>query len=216
MQQLCQKHSQLSNLLKRVALTLLIVAVGECVYGQFKNNDWYISPKISFADYSNKNDWNGYSIQKVPPISLSVEKGVTDYLSAGALLGISRDKYVNDTLSSNVHRYSEFAFGGVANLHFAGWIEKWSNYNIFLGDWDFYAGLSVLMNWEGAKETDVWNAELQKYESNNSSDFSFSVRPLIGVRYFVNDNFCMLLEVGEGNMGLVTTGITFRIPSHYY
>ncbi len=199
-----------------ILLVFFIVSIGGDVLGQFSNKDWYLSPKISFADYSNRHDWDGYSIQKVPPISFVVEKGVTDFLSVGGLMGISRDKYVNDTLSSNVHRYSEFALGAVSNIHFAGWIEKWTNYQVFLGDWDFYAGLSLLMNWNGAKETDVWNEELQELKSSKSTDFSFNVQPLVGVRYFVSDNFCMLLEVGPGNMGFVTTGITFRIPSQYY
>ncbi len=216
MQQQCQKHKHLSSVIKRFILILLVAAVGEAVYGQFSNKDWYISPKISFADYSNRHDWDGYSIQKVPPISVALEKGLTDYLSAGALMGFSRDKYRNDTLATNVHRYSEFAFGGVANIHFAGWIEKWSNYKVFLGDWDFYAGLSLLMKWKNASEDDVWNEELQQLQSSKTSDFNFSVSPLVGVRYFVNDNFCMLFEVGPGNMGFVTTGITFRIPSQHY
>jgi hypothetical protein len=216
MQQQCLKHNDLRRVVKRIALLSLIAVIGSNVFGQFSNKDWYLSPKISFADYSNRHDWDGYSIQKVPPISFAVEKGVTDFLSVGGLMGISRDKYVNDTLSSNVHRYSEFAIGALSNIHFAGWIEKWTNYKVFLGDWDFYAGLSLMMEWSNSKETDVWKEELQQLESSKNTTFSFRAKPMVGVRYFVNDNFCMLLEVGHGNMGLVTTGITFRIPSQYY
>ena len=165
MQQQCQKHNYLRRVIQRWVLLSAIAMLVSNVFGQFSNEDWYLSPKISFADYSNRHDWDGYSIQKVPPISFSAEKGVTDFLSVGGLIGISRDRYVNDTLSSNVHRYSEFALGAVSNIHFAGWIEKWTNYKVFLGDWDFYAGLSVLMNWRNAKETDVWNDELKQLES---------------------------------------------------
>jgi len=200
----------------RYVFVLLLVVFCVNVKAQFKKGDWYISPKISFADYSDRNDWNGYSITKIPPVSMAVEKGFTDYLSAGGMLGFSRDKFVNDTLSSNAHRYSEFAVGGMANIHFAGWIEKWTNYAVFLGDWDFYAGVNLLFNWKGTEETDVWNVDLNEFEQNKATSFNAKVRPLIGVRYFVNDNFCMLLELGHGNMGLVTTGITFRIPERNY
>ena len=200
---------------KSLFISLLLV----CCLGleaQFSNKDIYISPKISFADYSDRNDWDGYSIHKVPPISLTVEKGVTDFLSVGALIGYSRDKYVNDTLSSNKHIYSDFVLGSVTNVHFAGWIEEWTNYKVFLGDWDLYAGMGLLFKWQNGEANDVWKEELNQLESSNSSSFDIKFRPLVGVRYFVNDNFCMLVEVGHGNMGLVTTGITFRIPHDRY
>jgi hypothetical protein len=193
---------------------LLVCFIG--VKAQFSNKDIYISPKISFADYSDRNDWNGYSIHKVPPISLTVERGVTDFLSVGALVGYSRDKYVNDTLSSNRHVYSDFSLGTVTNVHFAGWIEEWTNYKVFLGDWDFYAGLGLLFKWQNGEDNNVWNDELKQFESNKSSSFNMKLRPLVGVRYFVTDNFCMLVEVGHGNLGLVTTGITLRIPNNNY
>ena len=198
--------------MRHVLLLVVLVSVCGNAAGQFKNKDWYISPKISFADYSDRQDWNGYSITKIPPVSLVLERGISDFLSVGAMLGYNRSKFANDTLSSNTYRYSDFALGGLANVHFAGWIEKWTNYSVFLGDWDFYAGLSLLLKWNGSKETDVWNSELQLFEQNKNNSFAVKMSPLVGVRYFVSDNFCMLLEVGHGNMGLVTTGITFRIP----
>ncbi len=199
--------------------TLLVVFLLVFCFGvkaQFSNRDIYISPKISFADYSDRHDWDGYSIRKVPPISLAVEKGLEDFVSVGAMMGYNRDRYVNDTLSSNTHIYSDFVMGGLANVHFAGWIEEWTNYKVFLGDWDFYAGLSLLFKWKSREDNDVWNEELSVFESSKRSSFDMKVRPTIGVRYFVSDNFCMLLEIGNGNMGVVTTGITFRIPRDDY
>ncbi|MCT4587962.1 MAG: porin family protein [Carboxylicivirga sp.] len=202
-------------MMRRVVLFLFIVSIYQVASAQFRNKDWYITPKISFADYSNRNDWNGYSINKIPPISVSVEKGVTDFLSIGALAGFNSDKYENDTLSTNVHKYSDFAVGAIANVHFAGWIEKWSNYSIYLGDWDIYAGLGTLFKWSSTDETDVWNKELKELQDFSESSFNVKIRPLVGVRYFLNDNITMLVEVGHGNLGLFTTGLTFRIPHAY-
>jgi len=203
-------------MIRKVFLLCVVVLVCESVSGQFKNKDWYISPKISFADYSDRNDWDGYSIKKIPPVSVALEKGVTDFLSVGAMLGYNRNKYVNDTLSTNTYRYSNMVFGGLASVHFAGWIEEWTNYSVFLGDWDFYAGLGVLCKWKNKKETDVWNTDLNAFEQNTNRSFEVKMKPIVGVRYFVTDNFCMLVEVGHGNIGLVTTGITFRLPHHEY
>lgn len=202
--------------MRKTLVIVLLLNSSLWVSGQFSNKDIYISPKISFADYSDRHDWDGYSIHKVPPISLSIEKGVADFLSVGAMIGYSRDKYVNDTLSGNTHIYSDFVLGNIANIHFAGWIEEWTNYKVFLGDWDFYAGIGVLFQWKNREDNEVWNEELNNYESQKRNSFDMRIRPVIGVRYFVTDNFCMLVEVGEGNIGLVTTGITFRIPHDNY
>lgn len=216
MQLLSLKHNLKLGMVRKVLFIILLLSSCFWASGQFSNKDIYISPKISFADYSDRHDWDGYSIHKVPPISLSVEKGVTDFLSVGALVGYNRDKYVNDTLSLNSHIYSDFVLGNVVNIHFAGWIEEWTNYKVFLGDWDFYAGLGVLFQWQNREDNEVWNETLSEFESTKRNSFEMRVRPIVGVRYFVTDNFSMLLEVGNGNIGLVTTGITFRIPRDDY
>ena len=202
-------------MIQKALIALVLLVIGSQSFAQFKNKDWYISPKISFADYSDRHDWEGYSISKIPPVSVAVERGVTDFLSVGALVGFNNEKYVNDTLSSNVHKYSDFAIGALANVHFAGWIEEWSNYSIFLGDWDIYAGMSVLMKWSKTDEQNMWQEDLQAFTNNEASSFKTVVRPLVGVRYFLNDNVTMLLEVGNGNLGIVTTGISLRIPHAY-
>ena len=105
---------------------------------QYKAKSWLFSTKISFADYSDKNDWDGYSIRKIPPIAFSLEKGVNDFFSAGGYVGYYGNKYTNDTLSINEMRDNTFALGVTGSVHYAHWIEELSNYKIFLGDFDFY------------------------------------------------------------------------------
>lgn len=188
----------------------ILLLIGWNATAQFYGGDWYISPKISFADYSDQNDWSDYSISKVPPISLSVEKGLNDYISIGGMLGYNRDKYVNDTISSNVHKYSSFGTGALVSLHWAGWLEKVTNYQLYLGDWDFYFTGSVLLVWDNKKEQDVWNEADAIREDFSSSDVNVRIRPVVGIRYFVADDFCMLVEVGKGNLGMVTTGVSWR------
>ena len=188
----------------------LVMLWGLNATAQFYAGDWYVSPKISFADYSDRNDWSGYSISKIPPISIAVEKGMNDYVSVGGLIGYNRDKYVNDTLSTNSHKYTSFGTGALVSLHFAGWLEKVTNYKIYLGDWDFYFTGSVLLVWDKKEEVDVWNATNAALEDYSTSVVKVRLRPIVGVRYFVADDFCMLLEVGNGNLGMVTTGVSWR------
>lgn len=192
-------------------LFFLFLMASLTVNAQYKVDDWYVSPKISFADFSDRNDWAGYSIAKVPPISITLEHGLNDFFSAGLIAGVSNDKYTNDTLNTNVHRYTNLAFGGLATVHFAGWIEKWSNYSVFLGDWDFYLTGGLMVEWENRNETDVWNEVEQEFEDLSHSEVNFRIRPTFGVRYYVTDNFCMLVEVGKANLGLVTTGVSWRL-----
>ncbi|MBI9065408.1 MAG: outer membrane beta-barrel protein [Marinilabiliaceae bacterium] len=195
-----------------VKLFLLSLALfcGVQMSAQYYGGDWYVSPKISFADYSDRNDWSGYSISKIPPISIAVEKGLNDYISVGGLMGYNRDKYVNDTLLTNTHKYTSFGAGALVSLHWAGWLEKVTNYKIYLGDWDFYFSGSILMVWDKKKEVDVWNDTEERLVDSSSSNVNVRLRPIVGVRYFVADDFCMLLEVGKGNLGMVTTGISWR------
>jgi len=190
----------------------LCVALFCGVHGsaQYYGGDWYVSPKISFADYSDRNDWSGYSISKIPPISMAVEKGLNDYISVGGLVGYNRDKYVNDTLPSNIHKYTSFGAGALVSLHWAGWLEKVTNYKIYLGDWDFYFSGSILMVWDKKEEDVVWSEVNEVFEDSSSSEVKVRIRPIVGVRYFVTDDFCMLLELGKGNLGMVTTGVSWR------
>lgn len=198
--------------MRKIALTIIVLVTGMWVAkAQYKKDNWYLSPKISFADYSDRNEWDGYSISKIPPLSLALEYGVNDYFSAGAFMGFSNEKFSNDTISTNIVRNSSIAVGGVASIHFAGWIEKWSKYSIFLGDWDFYLSGGVMLQWYGNKKSDVWNETTEEYEDTSSSDVKLRIRPVLGVRYYVTDDFCMLLEVGKANLGLVTTGVTWRL-----
>ncbi len=195
----------------RSLILLLFISIVGFSNAQYNKGDWYVSPKISFADYSDKNDWNGYSISKIPPVSVAIEYGTNDWLSLGGMFGFNRDKYKNDTLSTNLHQYNKVAFGGLASVHLAGWIEKWSNYSVFLGDWDFYVTGGMLLEWSSKNEKDVWNEDLQDYEDFKETDVKFKIRPAIGIRYFVTDDVSMLVEVGKANLGLVTTGLTIRL-----
>ncbi|TAJ10269.1 hypothetical protein DMA11_19215 [Marinilabiliaceae bacterium JC017] len=196
-------------MMKKIWL-LILCCVPIVALGQYKKGEWSVSPKISFAKHADDRDWSSYSIVKMPPLSVAVEKGLTDYFSAGGYVGYYADKYTNDTLKTTVYKYNTFTTGVMGTLHWAGWLEKTLNYKVFLGDWDFYLSGVFKMVWHERKEEHVWHEEKQAFLDDSDSKFSLEVRPIMGVRYFVSDNFSMLVEVGTGNLGMVTSGVTWR------
>ena len=192
-----------------ISLLLFFLSI-QGASAQYVKNHVYVSSKISFADYSDVNDWSGYSIAKIPPFSISVEKGLNSTFSAGGLVGYSSDRFVNDTLAANVHKAVSFGLGVVGALHYASWIEYITERSICLNDWDLYVSAVVLLEWESTSDDHVWNKETRVYENFYTNNFKPRIKPVAGVRYFVTPNFCMLLEVGHGNLGFVTTGLTWR------
>ncbi len=202
--------------MKRIILLLSLLFVTALLFSpalnaQYKAESWLFSTKISFADYSDKNDWEGYSIRKIPPIALSLEKGINDFFSAGGYVGYYGNKYTNDTLSVNEMHDNTFALGAIGSIHYAHWIEELSNYKLFLGDFDFYVSGALQVSFNRVKESNMPTAEEDIFESNKNSQVTLRVRPVIGLRYFLSDYFSMLLEFGKGNLGMITTGVTWQI-----
>ncbi len=194
---------------------LLLILTSSGTYAQYSADTWIISPKISFADYSDTDSYEGYSISKIPPTSVFVERGINDFFSAGAFMGYNSDKYSNDTISENVLRYSTFSTGAVATIHYAHWIEALSGYKWFLGDFDFYVSGVASLAFENSKEQYVWDPEEENYYSHKKSEVKFRLRPIVGFRYFLTDRFSMLLEIGRGNPGMVTTGVSWVLGAGY-
>ena len=194
---------------KNILLTIILWCTGTIIYGQYQSDAWTISPKISFADYSDQQNWQDYSISKVPPVSVFVEKGINSFLSAGGFVGYSGDKYTNDTIQTNIMRYRTFMTGVVGTLHYAHWIEQLSGHSIFLGDFDFYVSGAMQLAFHSTSEQQVWNPDEELRDDHESSEIKFRMRPIFGIRYFITDRFCMLAEVGKGNPGMVTTGVTW-------
>ncbi|MFO8000672.1 MAG: hypothetical protein R6U46_05465 [Marinilabilia sp.] len=187
----------------------LWLLAGTYSYGQYRAGTWTVSPKLSFADYSDQKRWSDYSISKIPPLSVFAEKGLNDFFSAGGFIGYHGDKFTNDTIPDNVMRYRTYTTGVVASIHYAHWIEQLSNHSIFLGDFDLYVSATASIAIEKTKEDHVWQPEDETFTNNQSSDTSLKLRPIFGVRYFLTDRFCMLAEVGKGNPGMITTGVSW-------
>ncbi len=196
-------------MIKYILLGVFLWVSFSSTYGQYRRDAWTVSPKLSFADYSDQKNWEDYSISKVPPISVFAEKGLTDFLSAGGFLGYKGDKYVNDTIQDTQLRYRSYLTGVVGTIHYAHWIERLSGHSIFLGDFDFYVSGAMQLAVSATNEQHVWSSEKEDFQNNKESEVKFRIRPIFGIRYFLTDYFCMAFEVGEGNAGMITTGVTW-------
>ena len=200
----------------RILLLILLLIIGtKGLSAQYRADSWLISPKISFADYSDTDSYDGYSISKIPPTSLFIERGINDFFSAGAYMGYHRDKYSNDTIPENVLRYSTFSTGAVGTIHYAHWIEALSGYKWFLGDFDFYVSGVAQLAFKKSTEEYVRNNETNEFENKQESNVRVRIRPIFGLRYFLTDHFSMLFEIGRGNPGMVTTGVTWNLSSGF-
>ena len=176
-----------------------------------KRDSILISPKISFADYSNKNQWDGYSINKIPPISFQAERFLNDYFSYGLLVGFYRDKYTNDTLNSNIHRDFNVGFGALATLHYSSLIEQLTDNRIRFGDFNLY--LSLVAHWvvTNSKIRDNFHLQNNLPVTLNETTVDFTPGYIAGLRYYISDRFAMNFEFGNGNFGLVTMGVTWNL-----
>ena len=191
------------------SLIVLFWMAGLRSSAQYREDALIISPKISFADYSNQNTWSDYSISKVPPISVFFEKGLNTFLSAGGFISYHGDRYTHDTIPDNVMRYRTYGTGAVASVHYAHWIEELSNHSIFLGNFDLYVSAAVRLAIRKTNEQHLWQPEDETFANNKSTETTLQLRPIFGIRYFLTDRFCMLAEIGKGNPGLVTTGVSW-------
>jgi hypothetical protein len=194
---------------KYIFFFILFWVSASVTLGQYQKDSWILSPKLSFADYSDQKKWTDYSIQKVPPISVFLEKGINSFLSAGGFMGYKGDKYTHDTIPSNVMQYRTYITGVVASVHYAHWVEQLSGHRIFLGDFDFYISGSMQLAINNTKEHQVWQPEEAVFTNEESSSVDFLIRPIYGIRYYLTDHFCMLAEIGRGNPGMITTGVTW-------
>lgn len=194
--------------MKRLFFIALIL-IPFVLSAQNKKDRFVISPRLSFADFSNRDQWGGYSINKIPPIALQAERYINEYFTYGVLLGFYRDKYTNDTLSSNFHRDFNIGFGGLASFHYGKWLEHITHNKVRFNDFDLY--LTLGLNWVVTNSTIRENYHLQNDmpEKLDETTVDFNFGPIAGVRYYITDAFAMNLEIGTGNLGLVTMGISW-------
>jgi hypothetical protein len=140
----------------------------------------------------------GYSTG-IPPLSASFEYGLQELgpgiLGIGGYFGISSYKWETSIAGSTYGwKYSSTIIGARGNYHYS-WLEEL----------DTYAGLMLGFNIVSSKETGDWPVGVNY--SANSSSFIYSI--FIGGRYYFNDSFAVMAELGYG-IAWLNLGVAYK------
>ncbi|MFW5657414.1 MAG: hypothetical protein ACOCXS_02730 [Bacteroidota bacterium] len=159
--------------------------------------DTYAQAGISFGYLGY--GFSGSRVGFAFPITVSVEHGFHEFISAGAFLGIANWRY---EYFGNKYGWTFVNFGGRGTLHFAGLMNDNLDTNIDLKKWDLYASF-------------IAGLEIRRYSSDYYDDLydnniSLLVGPFLGAKYMVSENFGVYLEGGRGNFGYGTLGVSLR------
>lgn len=173
-----------------------------------------VSAKISFSDSSDDTDWKGYSISTLPPIALQVEYFHDDYFSYGAQLLIARNKYTNDTLPSTYFKDGVVGVACIGSFHYGSWLQDITHNWFKFGYLDLYASLALRFDIHSDIEAGVWNEDLQQFEedvTNKDVYMKMKLRPIFGARYYISDRFSINVELGKGNLGMLSSSVSWLI-----
>ncbi|MDN4166743.1 hypothetical protein QWY31_14625 [Cytophagales bacterium LB-30] len=191
---------------------LLVLALGLVagnVHAQsnyYQQDKWLVSPGISFGliGYNLVGNWAGYSrTGSLVPVSLSVEKGITDLISAGPYVGFYRWGWKDN--GSNIFSQGTYtSIGGRVSFHLSQFLNDELEVGIDASKWDFYGSV-------------IAGFELQSFASYNGFDnitdnnVRIILGPVLGIRYKVAPSLGLFLEGGRGSFGVGQFGLTFQL-----
>lgn len=175
---------------------------------------WLVSAKISFADTYDDTDWEGYSISSLPPVAVQLEYFHDDYFSYGGQLLYARNKYSNDTLTSTYIKNSVVGVAAIGTFHYGSWLQDATHNWFKFGYLDLYASMALRFDVHREVEGGAWNENLQQFESDvthKDAEVKLKLRPIFGARYYISDRFSINVELGKGNLGMLSSSVSWLI-----
>lgn len=174
-----------------------------------------ISAKISFSDTYNDNDWKGYSVSTLPPVAIQVEYFHNDLFSYGGQLLYGRNKYTNDTLITSYVKNSVLGLAAIGTFHYGTWLQDVTHNWFKFGYLDLYASLALRLDFQRDVKQDYWNTDLGEVENQNELYARVKIRPIFGARYYISDRFSINVELGRGNLGMLSSSVSWLISKPY-
>lgn len=177
-----------------------------------------ITPKIGFSDNYSSVDKTGYSVHTIPPMALQVEYFHNNFFSYGGQLVYGRNKYVNDTLSSQYEKDAIMGVAALGTFHYGTWLQDITHNRMRFGYLDLYASLAVRLDLHRNVIREPWSDDLGQFESGEVEREAFvkmRLRPIFGARYYISDRFSINIEVGKGNLGVLTSSVSWLISKPY-
>ncbi len=176
-------------------LVCILVPFAKAQDNYFKKDDLVVNLGIGLGSalYS-----GSYYKSSIPPVSISIEKGIVDnvlekgVIGIGGYLGYSAYKWeYTYAADSYGWKYSNIIIGARGNFHYP-----------FLDKLDTYAGVLIGYNIVSTKEFGV---DLGGYNYSASSG-GIIWSGYVGGRYYFSDKFAAMLELGAGitylNLGI--------------
>ena len=187
----------------------------EDIYVRRDSGILLLSGKVGFSNQNKTNDWKGYSINTLPPLILQVEYFQNDLFSYGGHILFSRSKFTNDTLSTTFYKDNIFGIAALGTFHYGSWLQNITHNWFKFGYLDLYASIAIRMDIHRQIDAGVWNETTNQYEEdviNKDTKTEFMIRPIFGARYYITDQFSLNIEVGRGNMGMLSASASWIIP----
>ncbi len=178
-----------------------------------------ISGKVVFSNQRKTNDWKGYSINSIPPIVFQTEYYHNNLFSYGGQILYSRCKFTNDTLSTTFFKDNTFGIAALGTFHYGSWLQDITHNWFKFGYLDLYLSMAARVDFHCEVDAGVWNETLGQYEAdvvNKETNTKFMLRPIFGFRYYITDQFSINIEVGKGNMGMLSSSVSWIIPYPKY
>ncbi|WMJ72598.1 hypothetical protein RCC89_05400 [Cytophagaceae bacterium ABcell3] len=165
----------------------------------FQRNDILISPGVSFAYFRGESFDHSREHGSLPPASINVDYGITDFLSAGILGGWNQRLYTHIPTDQE-YAIDNIIFGVRSSFHYLHLLEKLHDSNLHSDRLDLYISIS------GAYRTrDVTVIDLEEEPS------PYLIGATAGARYYFYRGFGLFAEGGYGIFGYGTVGLQFRL-----
>ncbi len=143
--------------------------------------------------------------QKIPPLMLAYEAGLSEYITLGAVVAYSQFEY-NDIPISYI------SLGSKGSYHLSPQINDVFNGLFDESKLDIYATASLVLEMKQHDAISGQNDTIQDQEPTIFlDDVGINFGIAAGVRYYFARDVAVFTEVGKGVMGLVCLGVTFRM-----
>lgn len=175
---------------------MLLLFAADRSYGQATfNNTGIFSAGIHFVfepDEEFSHD------QKIPPLMMAYEAGISEYFTLGGVIAYSLWEYENNNISY-------INLGTKGSYHLTPLINDLFKSSLNESKLDLYATASLVM--EMKQHDTIGETEATIFLDDVSINFGIAG----GVRYYFSRDTAIFTEVGKGVMGLVCLGVSFRM-----
>lgn len=173
-----------------------------------------LSAKIGFSDTFDDLNRNGYSISTLPPLAVQLDYFYNDLWSYGGQVVYMRNKCTNDTLSAMYSKNTTFGLAALGTFHYGTWLQDITDNWFKFGYLDLYASLALRMDVHRDVTTEEWNDLTSLFEpalKEKEAYVKMRVRPIFGARYYISDRLSINIELGRGNLGTLTSSVSWLI-----